>query len=324
MSTSAGASILAANVSSGITIGATNAPFTARGSTCQASGASSLILQSTDAGSSVNIISPSTVAVNPGPSGITGTRTVTIQGQTTVLDGYTLRVGPNANAAAGATVAIGSSSTLQTTIQAASIVQTATNSIQLTSTSGSGIITINAPTIRINAGTLDIPSGTVNFLGGTINGVFASGMILMYTGEYAPSGWRFCDGTNGTPDLRGRFVIGANPMVIGSSTSGAFYTSNPGTTGGSQNVVADHQHQTWDTKYCESNWPSYYNSINNAWPYRSTNFYNVRGVGASSDNDNQPSGTVERTGATSGLNSTVVTKTDTRPPYYALAYIMKI
>lgn len=38
-----------------------------------------------------------------------------------------------------------------------------------------------------------------------------------------PDGWALCDGTNGTPDLRNRFVLGApdltNPGFIGGSTS---------------------------------------------------------------------------------------------------------
>jgi microcystin-dependent protein len=33
------------------------------------------------------------------------------------------------------------------------------------------------------------------------------GTIVMWTGSTAPSGWALCDGNNGTPDLRGRFVL---------------------------------------------------------------------------------------------------------------------
>lgn len=37
------------------------------------------------------------------------------------------------------------------------------------------------------------------------------GMIMIWYGSVAtiPSGWALCDGTNGTPDLGGRFVFGA-------------------------------------------------------------------------------------------------------------------
>lgn len=46
--------------------------------------------------------------------------------------------------------------------------------------------------------------------GGGGSGV-PSGVILMWSGTIAsvPSGWAFCDGTNGTPDLRDRFVVAA-------------------------------------------------------------------------------------------------------------------
>ncbi len=38
-----------------------------------------------------------------------------------------------------------------------------------------------------------------------------SGTIVMWAGADTaiPTGWKLCDGTNGTPDLRGKFIIGA-------------------------------------------------------------------------------------------------------------------
>lgn len=40
--------------------------------------------------------------------------------------------------------------------------------------------------------------------------VVPRGIIVMFHGSSAPSGWAFCDGNNGTPDLRDRFVKGSN------------------------------------------------------------------------------------------------------------------
>ncbi len=34
------------------------------------------------------------------------------------------------------------------------------------------------------------------------------GGIIIWTNPSIPSGWAICDGTNGTPDLRGRFIVG--------------------------------------------------------------------------------------------------------------------
>jgi hypothetical protein len=44
------------------------------------------------------------------------------------------------------------------------------------------------------------------------------GSIIMYHGNIAniPSNWKVCDGTNGTPDLRGRYPVG----VTGSQSTG--------------------------------------------------------------------------------------------------------
>lgn len=41
-----------------------------------------------------------------------------------------------------------------------------------------------------------------------ITHVIPAGLVSMWSGVVAPAGWAICDGTNGTPDLRGRFIVG--------------------------------------------------------------------------------------------------------------------
>lgn len=45
-----------------------------------------------------------------------------------------------------------------------------------------------------------------------------AGTIMLYNGSVAPEGWAICDGTNGTPDLRGVFVIGAGTNSVTGTT----------------------------------------------------------------------------------------------------------
>lgn len=60
------------------------------------------------------------------------------------------------------------------------------------------------------------------------------GMIVSWSGSIIaiPSGWTLCDGTNGTPDLRDRFVQGAGGSFVlgqnaGSTTHAHVFTSSP-------------------------------------------------------------------------------------------------
>ena len=73
----------------------------------------------------------------------------------------------------------------------------------------------------------------VNFDGSADINTFQTGMIMLWSGSSAsiPDTWYLCDGSNGTPNLMDRFVVGA----------GSSYTV--GATGGSANaVVVSHTH----------------------------------------------------------------------------------
>ena len=52
------------------------------------------------------------------------------------------------------------------------------------------------------------------------------GAIIMWSGlgTEIPTGWQICDGTNGTPDLRNRFVVGAGDTYTNGDTC-LLYTS---------------------------------------------------------------------------------------------------
>ena len=136
-----------------------------------------------------------------------------------------------------------------------------------------------------------------------------SGVIVIWSGSTGsiPSGYVICDGTNGTPDLRNSFVLGA----------GNSYTV--GQTGGStDSIVVSHTHTATSVVTDPG-----HTHTNNA------TYYGGGGPAASSGGSNLPVGatinsattgiTVATTNASAGTSGSGANL----PPYYALAYIMK-
>jgi microcystin-dependent protein len=147
-----------------------------------------------------------------------------------------------------------------------------------------------------------------------------AGVITMWSGSVAtiPSGWVICDGTNGTPDLRNRFIVGAGSTyavgATGGSTAASTTSSNgahthTGTTGGHALTVAE-------------------------MPAHTHTYRGATITGGGSDPDG--SGTTFETGNTSSAGSgdahthTISsdgahthTVTTPLPPFYALCFIQK-
>ena len=95
---------------------------------------------------------------------------------------------------------------------------------------------IGQSNLRVRNGYFDTLYGDGSNLTGIVS--FVSGMILIWSGaeNAIPSGWVLCNGSNSTPDLRDRFVVGAGS------------TYSVGATGGANNVtltanqIASHSH----------------------------------------------------------------------------------
>lgn len=140
-----------------------------------------------------------------------------------------------------------------------------------------------------------------------VRNIIPTGVITLWYGSIAsiPAGWFLCDGGNGTPDLRDRFIVGA----------GSTYAV--GATGGSANaVVVSHTHTASVTD------PGHLHSYTQA-----SGTDTVSGGGITIQTNSSP--VTSNTGAAStGISvtnaSTGVSGTNANlPPYYALAYIMK-
>lgn len=68
------------------------------------------------------------------------------------------------------------------------------------------------------------------------------GGIIMFSGTTIPEGWLLCDGANGTPDLRDKFVVGSGNTYTTGATGGAAEhttTRSGATTGSDVQAVTD-------------------------------------------------------------------------------------
>jgi hypothetical protein len=62
-----------------------------------------------------------------------------------------------------------------------------------------------------------------------LNSLVPRGTIVAWTGSTAPAGWLLCDGRDGTPDLRGRFLAGASasgPVATEAGSAGHRHAVN--------------------------------------------------------------------------------------------------
>ena len=185
--------------------------------------------------------------------------------------------------------------------------------------SGNTALSGNSTAVTAANGTNTTQIATTAFVTNAItNAALPSGVILLWSGSIAsiPTGWGLCNGANGTPDLRDRFVVGA----------GSSYAVNA--TGGSANaVVVSHTH-TASSSVSDPGHNHANGSFNQL--LQITNTQTASGVDASAGEPNlTSSGTIQSntTGitVTTTVNSAGVSGTNANlPPYYALAYIMKL
>ena len=154
-----------------------------------------------------------------------------------------------------------------------------------------------------------------------VNGTFnylPKGTIVAFTGIFAPDGWTLCNGQNGTPDLRGRFIYGYGGSGLGKTLNA---------TGGNETH-----------KLTEAEMPSHTHSMNNAGNHRynrqNTNtFRYCVGGDSSCRNKNflsNPGGNTANTSTSTGIYTHTINSTggngahNNMPPYHVLSYIMKL
>ena len=168
-----------------------------------------------------------------------------------------------------------------------------------------------APTA--NSGTNNTQIATTAFVTTAVAASFPTGGIILWSGSIAaiPSGWALCNGSNGTPDLRNRFIVGAGSTYAVDATGGS-----------ADAIVVSHTHTATST--------STVTDPGHSHGYTSFGYDGGGGPGLSrtpdSVNNQSSTSTTGITVATTTTNaSTGSSGTNANlPPYYALAYIMKL
>ena len=184
--------------------------------------------------------------------------------------------------------------------------------------------------------------------GSNLTGIvsFVSGMIIIWSGatNAIPSGWVICDGNNSTPDLRNRFIVGAGDSYSVAATGGANTvtladTDIPAHSHSTPNHshsfdAGDHTHS-----FSGSGSSTHSHKIGTAQGGNGT--YIVREQGNNYNTNTRStedatvnisvSGNTGNAGVSGNTGNSAPTTVNTggggahenRPPYYALAYIMK-
>lgn len=156
------------------------------------------------------------------------------------------------------------------------------------------------------------------------------GIITMWTGatNAVPSGWALCDGNNGTPNLKDRFIVGAG-QSYGVGNTGGSITQTPSVWTGAAGTGI----QVAGTTLTEAQMP-YHQHTGSITAAESKN--SARGgtgevkeaiktrIAFTTDfcGGNQPHyhGVIDSGHAHTAAAGAI----DVRPPYYALAFIMKL
>ena len=165
-----------------------------------------------------------------------------------------------------------------------------------------------------DVGTEDDELPTNQIVDDKIDAEIPAGVICMWSGstDSVPSGWALCDGTNGTPDLRDRFVIGAGGGRVVDETSDG---SIPSHTHDGDNLFTHstgaHRHDLRLTDGTDEKGEPYLRSgdtTESSW-FSSEDWMHSAGVHSHS---------IGGSTGSAGTGTEVIAK------YYALAYIMKL
>ena len=143
-----------------------------------------------------------------------------------------------------------------------------------------------------------------------LNAVVPAGGILLWSGSIAtvPQGWNLCDGTNGTPNLTDRFVVGAG------------LTYAVGATGGGGTITLTSDQMPAHTHVATVTDPGHNHTYQGVWSTAGGKAAGTIWTDVGGNTGTSVTG-ITVANASTGLGAAI---TPPLPPYYALAYIMKL
>lgn len=161
--------------------------------------------------------------------------------------------------------------------------------------------------------------------------------IIIWSGSIAtiPAGFKLCDGSEGTPDLRDKFVLGAWPV----SQSGDYGAHDPGEDGGwgyeiglegGDDTQYDRHRHYSGTQYTDYEYDHQHTWYGSTWTDGASNYDTGTNRNAKPGHSHNlpltgPQGTQllgHRHSFGGEYTDYALADTDNRPPYYAAAYIM--
>jgi microcystin-dependent protein len=143
-----------------------------------------------------------------------------------------------------------------------------------------------------------------------------SGVIVLWSGSIGsiPAGWHLCNGNNGTPDLRDRFIVGAGSTYSVDATGGS---ANAIVVSHTHTLTIDsagaHDHSTRASNLSGASLPATADIV--LININQTTYGTVDDDVMSTEGTHTHTATIDSAG-NSGTNANL-------PPYYALCYIMK-
>lgn len=179
------------------------------------------------------------------------------------------------------------------------------------------------PNLTPSASTyIPISDGTTTgrVLNNSLPGITPIGGIIMWSGSIGsiPANWSLCNGANGTPNLQDRFIVGAGSSYAVNGTGGSATASgSTDATVLTTSQIPSHTHTVSDPGHnhtspgAQGGGPQTGASIGTGGARTLTASTNTTGI------------TIAAAGGGGGHSHTV-SSIGTIPPYYALAYIMRI